>query len=88
MIQTLTLIMISFMLLNFISTLTTYGSFTIFIKTSLDYCKYFLLVYIIIASKVVEGPSKTFIHILPLYCSWVCIGCSTIYGARTLFRPV
>ncbi len=50
----LTLIVFGFLLVNFISTFLTYNDLSIFIKSSLDYCKYFLLIFIVIFSRFDE----------------------------------
>lgn len=49
--KTLTLILISFIVCNFFSTILNYQSIGIFLSSTFDYCKYFSLIYFIMLSK-------------------------------------
>lgn len=63
--------MVFFILFNLISTMYTYGNPTIFIKSTLDYCKYFLLIFIIFSSKSDE---KDVYKLLQIYSPIVVFG--------------
>lgn len=62
--RTLTILAISFVMLNFLSTMINYGSFRIFIDTSFEYCKYFLLIYLVMISKLTD---KDLLKLLYIY---------------------
>lgn len=66
-----TALAVSFIAINFISTMTTYYDFKIFISTTLDYCKYFTLVFIILYSRFDD---KDILKLLKLYSPIIIIG--------------
>ncbi|PHF94240.1 O-antigen ligase family protein [Bacillus wiedmannii] len=66
-----TVLAVSFITINFISTMTTYHDFKIFISTTLDYCKYFTLVFIILYSRFDD---KDILKLLKLYSPIIIIG--------------
>lgn len=66
-----TSIMLSLILLNFISTMLNYQDLEIFIKSTSDYLKYFTLIYIVIFSKFDD---KDIFKLLKLYSPIVIIG--------------
>lgn len=70
-IKTLTFIMIGFITLNLVSTMLNYQSINIFINSTLDYCKYFTLIYIMILSKFND---EEILKLLKLYSPFIVVG--------------
>ncbi|MCB2295314.1 oligosaccharide repeat unit polymerase [Clostridium algoriphilum] len=63
----ITLILIGFIFCNFISTMQHYHSLKIFITSTLDYCKYFGLIYFIMLSKVDEDDILKLLKVFSLF---------------------
>ncbi|MED1269346.1 O-antigen ligase family protein [Bacillus mycoides] len=66
-----TVLAVGFITVNFISTMTTYHDLKIFISTTLDYCKYFILVFIVLYSRFND---EDILKLLKLYSPIIIIG--------------
>ncbi len=84
----LTIILISLICTNFIGSMITYGDFNIFLLSTFDYCKYFLLTYFAMLSKIDDKEILSLLRILsPLIIICTILAIFQFFGFVEFFEP-